>query len=179
MALKITAANSMSVIRVLLTPFTYVYVTDCPHKKEVLLAIVLVAIVSDILDGYFARRFKTVSPFGTLLDFTADKMFICTVLVILSSLGELPIWIALVIVNREFWVMGMRLFTMHEGILLPARKSGKLKSLLIFGAIVAHLVDALAFISYPLFLAAVLLTIISLIDYTYFIIKYLRTGKST
>lgn len=173
-----TAANSASFIRVLLTPLTYVYVTDCPYKKEALLVIVLIAIVSDILDGLFARRYKTVSPFGTLLDFTADKMFICTVLVLLTSLEELPMWIALIIINREFWVMGMRLFSMHEGILLPARKTGKLKSLFTFGAIVAHLIDSIAFLSYPLFLVAVLLTVISLVDYTIFIYKHTRNSTS-
>ena len=106
-------------------------------------------------------------------------MFICTVLILLISVGELPMWIALVIVNREFWVMGMRMFASHEGILLPARKTGKLKSLFIFGAIATHLIDSLVFLSYPLFLLAVLLTIVSLIDYTYFIFKHTNASTST
>ena len=174
MALKLNAADSASFTRVLLTPLTFIYVTDYPYKKEALLIIVIIAIVSDILDGFLARKFNTVSPFGTLLDFTADKMFICTVLILLSITNQVPIWITLVIVNREFWVMGMRMFAMHEGILLPARKSGKLKSLFIFGAIVAQLVDSLVIISYPMFLIAVILTMYSLIDYAYFIFKHTR-----
>lgn len=177
MSFKLTAAHCAGFSRILITPFTLVYITDYEFKKEALLGLVILAIISDILDGYFSRKFNTVSSFGAFLDFTADKIFVCTTLILLSIAGEVPLWITLVIINREFWVMGIRIFSASEGFTIPARIWGKLKTIVIFGAIVALLLNLK--LNYGLFLIGVILTLISFVDYTYIVVKHIRESEKT
>ncbi len=135
MAFKLTVPHAASFTRILLAPCSLLYLIDFPNKLLVLLAIVVIASLSDFLDGYLARKLNSVSELGASIDFTADKIFINTFLCVFTVAGDLPIWILLVILNRDFWVMGMRIFAAGEGMKIPAGKMGKLKTTCIFLAI--------------------------------------------
>jgi CDP-diacylglycerol--glycerol-3-phosphate 3-phosphatidyltransferase len=100
------------------------------HPWAFLVATLLffLASVTDLLDGYIARRFKVVSSFGVFLDLTADKVFVSAILVALVQIGLVPSWIVVIIIAREFLVMGLRSMAAAKGKVIPAGKWGKQKT---------------------------------------------------
>ena len=90
----------------------------------------LLASLSDLLDGFVARRFNQVSSFGKFLDPVADKLLICSVLVMLVQLNWIPAWAAIVVVGREILVTCLRAMAAEKGIVIAADAYGKAKTLL-------------------------------------------------
>ena len=88
------------------------------------------ASVTDLLDGHIARRDNLVTSFGKFLDPLADKVLICSVLIMLTYLNWIAAWIAILIVCRELLVTGLRAMAADEGIVIAADKFGKWKSTL-------------------------------------------------
>jgi len=86
--------------------------------------------VTDTLDGRLARRYGIVSQLGVFLDLTADKVFVSAALIALVQLGVVPSWIVIVIVTREFLVSGLRSLAAAQGVVIPAGRWGKQKTLL-------------------------------------------------
>ena len=175
MAFKMTAPHAASFSRILLAPFSLLYLIDFPNKVWVLFAVVALAALSDFLDGYLARKLNSVSELGASIDFTADKIFINTFLCVFTIAGDLPIWMLLVILNRDFWVMGMRIFAAAEGMVIPAGKFGKWKTFLIFSGIVGILIEPT--IGYYLMVLGVVLSLISMILYTASFMEVVRESK--
>ena len=92
------------------------------------LAIFLSAAITDILDGYLARRWKQVTTVGTLLDPIADKMLISAALIALVQVRQIPAWMAILIIGREFAVTGLRSIAAAEGYTIKASDLGKTKT---------------------------------------------------
>lgn len=93
----------------------------------------VVAALSDILDGYIARRFGMVSVFGKFMDALTDKILVIGLLVVLLVIGLLPSWTLLgilLIMCREFLVTGLRLLAAGQGRVLAAETAGKQKTFL-------------------------------------------------
>jgi CDP-diacylglycerol--glycerol-3-phosphate 3-phosphatidyltransferase len=86
------------------------------------------ASITDALDGYLARRFKTVSSLGVFLDLTADKVFVTAILIAMVQIGLVPAWIVATIITREFLVMGLRSMASARGRVIPAGIWGKQKT---------------------------------------------------
>jgi len=86
-----------------------------------------VAAITDLLDGYFARKNKQVTKFGILLDPIADKLLVIAALILLVDIEIIPAWIAILIIIREFVVTGMRIVALTRDIVIPAEMGGKLK----------------------------------------------------
>ena len=91
------------------------------------LAIFLAAAVTDLLDGYLARRWRQETTIGTLLDPIADKLLISAALISLVQVSALPGWMAILIVGREFAVSGLRSIAAAEGYTIKASDLGKTK----------------------------------------------------
>ena len=91
------------------------------------LGIFLAAALTDLLDGYLARRWKQVTTIGTLLDPIADKLLVSAALISLVEIRILPAWIAILIVGREFAVSGLRSIAAAEGYTIKASDLGKTK----------------------------------------------------
>lgn len=87
----------------------------------------LAAAVTDLLDGYLARRWKQITTVGTLLDPIADKLLVSSALISLVALRILPAWLAIVIIGREFAVSGLRSIAAAEGVTMAAGDIGKSK----------------------------------------------------
>lgn len=106
------------------------------------LAAVLFAIASatDYLDGHIARKENMVTSFGKFLDPLADKLLICSILIMFVQMGRVPAWIAIIIVGRELAVTGLRAMAIDEGVVIAADKFGKLKTVLQIVATVPLLV---------------------------------------
>ena len=121
---------------------------------------------TDALDGWIARRNKTESTFGKLVDPLADKLLVVAALVSLVSLYRLSAWIAMVIIAREFAVTGLRQMAMEHGHVIPASGWGKVKTI----AQVAMVLALIAVDGSPLWVdalvyATVAVTVASGVDY--------------
>ena len=94
------------------------------------LTVFLAAALTDLLDGYLARRWKQVTTVGTLLDPVADKLLISAALISLVEIRLLPGWMVILIISREFAVSGLRSIASAEGYTIKAGELGKSKMLL-------------------------------------------------
>lgn len=95
--------------------------------------------ISDVVDGYLARRMKLTSTFGKFLDPLADKLLHMAVLVMLVALGEIPGWIVIILLFREFAVTALRAIAAGEGVILAADVWGKKKTVLLNVALTCFL----------------------------------------
>ena len=91
------------------------------------LAIFLTAAVTDLLDGYLARRWQQVTTVGTLLDPIADKLLISAALIALVQVHVVTAWMAILLIGREFAVSGLRAIAAAEGYTIKASELGKTK----------------------------------------------------
>jgi CDP-diacylglycerol--glycerol-3-phosphate 3-phosphatidyltransferase len=96
----------------------------------------LAAALTDLLDGYLARRRKQVTTLGRLLDPIADKLLISAALISLVQLGIAPAWMVVIIIGREFAVSGLRSIAAHEGFSIAVSTLGKGKMVTQVAAVV-------------------------------------------
>ncbi len=120
--------NTLTILRLLLAALStyYAYNMDI-QSLTISLIIFCIASATDYLDGYFARRWKTVSSFGKLMDPIADKVLILGVLSAFSIHGVVPILLVVVIAFREIFLTVLRLI-ISKKIVLASRYSGKVKT---------------------------------------------------
>lgn len=165
------AANAITVTRILLIPvFLVLLFVKVPYGEYLAVAVFALAAGTDKLDGYVARRSKTVTAAGMFLDPLADKLLVSAALIALVSLEQLPAWVAMVIIGREFAVTGLRVFASAQGVSIPADRLGKLKTISQIAAIIFLLVPRAAFpgdaiVADVLIYTAVALTLVSGIEY--------------
>lgn len=91
--------------------------------------------LTDLADGYFARKHKTETVLGKLMDPLADKVLVAVALVMLIPMGRVPAWVAFVILARELVITGFRGVAASSGIVVSASKLGKIKSILQYVAL--------------------------------------------
>lgn len=153
------------------------------------LIIFIAAAVTDFLDGWIARKFGFVTDFGKLIDPLADKILVMTALVMLVGEGIstgvvwVPDWLVVLILAREIWVTGLRAVAATMGKVIPAGKSGKLKSFLQMAAVVGLLMHGVTcvsisghiftydFIGLRLLVISVIFSYLGAIDYTSQVLK--------
>ncbi|MDE0102942.1 MAG: CDP-diacylglycerol--glycerol-3-phosphate 3-phosphatidyltransferase [Bryobacterales bacterium] len=97
------------------------------RRDGIALILFLAAALTDLLDGYIARRRRQVTRFGKLFDPIADKLLVSAALISLVELDRVPAWIVVLIVSREFAVSGLRYVALIEGITISASEMGKAK----------------------------------------------------
>jgi CDP-diacylglycerol--glycerol-3-phosphate 3-phosphatidyltransferase len=132
--------NSLTSLRIFLVPLlVVVLLTRQPdwdfwglpvHFEVFGVMILLFAAATDVMDGYIARKRREVTTLGILLDPIADKLLISAAFISLVSMGLMPAWMAVVIIGREFVVMGLREIASVEGLVIPATALGKTKMIL-------------------------------------------------
>jgi CDP-diacylglycerol---glycerol-3-phosphate 3-phosphatidyltransferase len=91
------------------------------------LGIFLSAALTDLLDGYLARRWKQITTVGTLLDPIADKLLVSAALISLVQVRVVPAWMTILVVGREFAISGLRSIAAAEGYVIKANELGKTK----------------------------------------------------
>ncbi|MDD2966719.1 MAG: CDP-diacylglycerol--glycerol-3-phosphate 3-phosphatidyltransferase [Desulfovibrionaceae bacterium] len=122
-------ANKITLLRMLITPLVIVLLYfEGPAACLLATLAFIVASLTDWVDGYVARRENIVTSLGKFLDPLADKVLICSVLIMFVALGWAPAWVVIVIVCRELVVTGLRAIAIDEGIVLAADKFGKMKT---------------------------------------------------
>jgi CDP-diacylglycerol--glycerol-3-phosphate 3-phosphatidyltransferase len=120
--------NSLTLFRVACIP-VIVILLFFPHKAISFLAALVfgLASISDLLDGFLARRQQLVTTFGKFLDPLADKLIVSAALIMLIHLGRAPAWMVVVIVGRELAITGLRSMAVSEGKVISADELGKKK----------------------------------------------------
>lgn len=88
----------------------------------------IIATISDFYDGHLARHYNVVSKFGQMLDPLADKLLLLCALLSFAERSIIPGWMVIIILGREFMVMGIRILSSSNGDVIPARESGKYKT---------------------------------------------------
>ena len=128
-----TLPNLLSLFRILLVPFlAYLLAFTDPVSCALAALIFIIASVTDMLDGYLARRNKSVSDFGKLLDPLADKLLVVTALIMLVAIdrpgdADVPAWLVVIIVAREVAVTVLRGIALSEGIIISGRRVGQIQ----------------------------------------------------
>ena len=118
--------NALTGLRILLVPvLVVVLLTRLPHGLYLGAGIFGLAVLTDYLDGYFARRRNQVTRLGILLDPLADKLLTASAFISLVELNAVPAWMVLIIVGRELVITGLRNVAANRGLLIPASALGK------------------------------------------------------
>lgn len=121
--------DQLTVARVAAVPVVVLlYAWDFPNHAYWATAVFVVAMATDQIDGWLARRRGTTSPLGSLLDPVADKVLILAALVMLIGEGVAPAWMVALIIVREILVSGLRLAAIERRVVLGARDLGRLKT---------------------------------------------------
>jgi CDP-diacylglycerol--glycerol-3-phosphate 3-phosphatidyltransferase len=125
----VTLPDQLTLGRALAVPVVVVlFAWDFPDHAYWATAVFAIAMATDQVDGWLARRRNQTSAFGSLLDPIADKVLVMAAFVMLVGEGVAPAWMVAAIVARELLVSGLRLAAIERGIVIAARDLGKLKT---------------------------------------------------
>jgi CDP-diacylglycerol---glycerol-3-phosphate 3-phosphatidyltransferase len=130
--------NTLTLARIFLVPIVVVVLLTGNMRHWALFgaSLFLAAALTDLLDGYLARRRKQVTTLGRLLDPIADKLLISSALISLVQLKIAPAWMVVIIIGREFAVSGLRSIAAHEGFSIDVSTLGKGKMVTQVAAVV-------------------------------------------
>ena len=166
-----TIANQLTLARIIaVVPVMAAIYIPFPGSRWIVLAIYVVALFTDYLDGEVARRSNKVTGFGKLMDSIADKALIVSLFFALVGEGLMPSWMAAIMVIREFAVTGLRMVALESGEVIAANRWGKLKmnsqSIAVFVLLLGYALrggtgDLLVSVGWWLMLVAVVFTLIS------------------
>lgn len=127
--MPMNTANKLTLARVFLIPvFLVIAYWGFPGSRYVALAVYIVACLTDLLDGYIARHYNQVSDFGKFADPLADKMLVTAAMLWFVEIGQMPAWMLLIVICREFAVSGLRMIASDKGRVIAAGWSGKVKT---------------------------------------------------
>jgi CDP-diacylglycerol--glycerol-3-phosphate 3-phosphatidyltransferase len=126
---SVTLPDQLTVARALAVPIVVVlFAWEFDHHEYWATGVFAVAMATDQVDGWLARRRRQTSALGTLLDPIADKVLVVAALVMLVGEGVAPGWMVAAIVSRELLVSGLRLAAIERSVVIAARDLGKLKT---------------------------------------------------
>lgn len=132
---------------------------------------------TDFLDGYLARKNNLVTNFGKFMDPLADKLLVCSALILITVYSPyVPVWVTLIIIAREFIISGFRLVASDNGIVIAASKWGKLKTVSQMFLCIFGILNFTGIIFNVLVMLSLVLTVVSLTDYILKNIEVLTRG---
>lgn len=174
--------NKLTILRVIMIPFfVFFMIMDIAGDigKWIALGLFVGASLTDLLDGYIARKYNLVTNFGKFMDPLADKLLVSAAMVCLVETGQLAGWIVILIISREFIISGFRLIASDNGVVIAASYWGKFKTVFQMAMVVLLIADipAITIITTAVIWVAVILTIISLVDYLVKNKAVMREGK--
>ena len=124
-------ANTLTLARLVSIPVVLICLSFSGRGASLLAALFFaLASVTDILDGFFARKYDTVTALGKLLDPLVDKLLVSLTMIMLIPLGRIPVWMVILIIAREIALTGLRGIAAGEGIVIQASSLGKYKTVL-------------------------------------------------
>lgn len=137
------------------------------YADYIALVIFIIASLTDMLDGKIARKYNLVTNFGKFMDPLADKLLVCSAMICLIELDRIPAWIVIIIISREFIISGFRLVAADNRVVIAANYWGKFKTTfqMIMVCLMIANIEALAVLTQVVMWIALVLTIVSLVDY--------------
>ena len=175
--------NKLTILRMIMIPFFVAALLveggQVQAYRYLATGIFIVASLTDMLDGKIARKYNLVTNFGKFMDPLADKLLVCSALICLVELKELPAWMVIVIISREFIISGFRLVASDNGVVIAASYWGKFKTTFQMIAVVLLIlkIEALSMVTTAVVWIALALTVISLVDYIVKNAGVLKEGK--
>lgn len=169
-------ANALTVLRLVLVPvFIWLMLRDGTAPRAWAAVVFVVAAITDRLDGQLARSRNLITSFGKIADPIADKALTLSAFILLSTAGDLWWWVTVLILIRELGITVMRLALLHREV-IAASNLGKLKTVLQISALVLLLIPwtaflpaavahAIALVGYAVVGAALVVTVVSGLDY--------------
>jgi len=168
--------NKLTVLRVVMVPFFVafmLYPLAGGASKYIALALFCIASFTDFLDGHLARKHNLVTNFGKFMDPLADKLLVCSALICLTVVqnDQLPTWIVLIIIAREFIISGFRLVASDNGIVIAASYWRKFKTVSHMTMIIMLILNVAnpiyQMVTWVVVWVGLALTVISLVDYVW------------
>jgi CDP-diacylglycerol---glycerol-3-phosphate 3-phosphatidyltransferase len=133
--------NTITLFRISIIPaLFFLLLSPGPGGSLFIAALFVLAAITDLLDGYIARRYQLVTTMGKFLDPIADKLIVNTAMILMIPIGRTPAWIVAIIIIRDFTVDGMRSIASSDGIVIPASRLGKQKTLCQICAVTALMI---------------------------------------
>lgn len=165
-------ANKLTVLRIFLIPVFMIFLlSEIPYGKSIAAGIFIIAAITDILDGHFARKRNEITNLGRFMDPLADKLLVSAALISLVQMGKLSSWVVVIIIGREFTISILRAVAATEGRVIAASWWGKAKTIFQIIAIISLLINNFPFsyVNFPfdtiMIWVAVVFTIVSGVDY--------------
>lgn len=183
--------NALTIVRFILIPFILIALV----QQNFVLAFLLLTLsgITDILDGYIARKYNFITNFGKLMDPLADKCTQISILATLVIMNIVPFWILCIVILKEFLMISGASFLYGKEYVVSSKWYGKLATVLFYIAMVCSLLIEqfydkipqdqlyLASIDTPIYYLALIATVFSLFMYTkaYYMQGYLRKENLT
>ncbi len=122
--------NLLTSVRIACIPIVFLCLNFSAKSWSLIAAVcVSLAFITDILDGFFARRYASVTTMGKFLDPLADKILVSVTMIMLIPMGRIPAWMVAIIILREMAVTGLRGIASEKDIIIQADKLGKYKTI--------------------------------------------------
>ncbi len=176
--------NKLTMARVIIIPlFCLIFLLNPDSKANLIWAdaFFIAACITDFLDGYIARRCNLVTNFGKFMDPLADKVLVCSAMLLLISVNRLNVVAGIIIIAREFIISGFRLVASDNGRVIAASYWGKFKTTFQMIMIIILLTNPVTtfwvVVANIFVFLAVAFTLISLVDYVYKNIDVLKESK--
>ena len=164
----------LTISRIVLVPFVILFLISSSRVHALIAAAIFgLAAATDWLDGLLARRRNQVTTLGTMLDPIADKLLVAAALVSLLQIDKVAGWIVVVIIGRELAVTGLRAVAAGVGVIVPASRLAKYKTVGQYCAVTMLIVEkgvdapTFHFVATSVLWAALALTVVSAADYFY------------
>ncbi len=173
--MKMNLPNQLTILRVLMIPVFVIFMMwdSLAYSNYIAAGVFILASITDFFDGYLARKYNLITNFGKFMDPLADKVLVSTALIcfVADDTSLIPTWVVIIIMAREFIISGFRLVAAERGIVIAASFWAKIKTTvqMIMSIVLIFNFQSLPFriLSYVLIYAALLLTVISLVEYLY------------
>ncbi len=144
--------NTLTLMRIALAPiFMFFFLIDSFYMRLIGLVLFIIAALTDLADGYYARKYNISTGFGRFMDPLADKILVSSALISFIALHYVSPAPVILIVGREFSITGLRLLSAYKGVVIPPTWMAKVKTFLqmtVVGTILAYIVLTGAFTQY-------------------------------
>ena len=123
--------NKLTLSRIILAPiFVSFFLVDNAYSRIFGFVIYVIAALTDLFDGHYARKYGIVTGFGKFMDPLADKILVSAAFIGLVALGHARAWMIVLIIARDFYITGLRSLAAYKGTVIPASNLAKLKTVL-------------------------------------------------
>ncbi|MBI4535985.1 MAG: CDP-alcohol phosphatidyltransferase family protein [Ignavibacteriae bacterium] len=162
-----TLSNLLSIVRIaLVVPFVIVMLSEAPTSRMWGVILLAIAVLTDKLDGVFARKFNEVTEWGKALDPLADKIGVAALVLVLVVLGSLPFWFALAVLARDVLILfGGIYLRWRKGIILQSNEAGKWAVAVVTIALFLALIEVKSFFFEIAMWASVAMLVVSFVLY--------------